>query len=296
VTRPVAVLGAPSSIGIKPYDDGRQRRLDLAPGALRAQGLVARLGARDLGDVAPPPYEDFARRGLRPRNEAAVGEYSRALAARVAAATAGGSFALVLGGDCSILLGCLLGARSAGPIGLAYVDAHGDFAAPEESPTGSVAAMGLALAVGRGDSPLASLAAEGPLVAPEAVALLGRRDPAEPSHAALAASAILDLPHTAVRQRGPAAAARAALDRLEALPGGFWVHLDADLFDPTEIAAVDTPEPDGLHAAEVVELLAPLARHPRALGMEVTIYDPSLDPERQGAAVLADTVARALGG
>ncbi len=63
---------------------------------------------------------------------------------------ASGGFVVVLGGDCSIVLGCLLGARRAadGPVGLVYVDAHADFATPEESRTGSVASMSLALAIG----------------------------------------------------------------------------------------------------------------------------------------------------
>src|SRR4030095_6605913 len=100
------------------------------------------------------------------------------------------------------VLGGLLGARRAvgGAVGLAYVDAHADFATPEESQTGSVASMCLALSVGRGDTPLARLAGDGPLVNEENVALLGRRDAAEPwyGHAALAASQILDLSDAAL--------------------------------------------------------------------------------------------------
>jgi arginase len=297
--RPIAILGAPSSIGIRPYDDGTPRRLDLAPGVLRQQGLVGRLAARDEGDVTPPPYEDFERPGLRPRNEDGVVSYSRELGRRIAAAAADGSFVLVLGGDCSIVLGSLLGARASGsPVGLAYVDAHADFGSPEESRTGSAASMCLGLAVGRGDTPLARLAGEEPLVRPAGVALLGRRDHDEPwyGHAALAASEVLDLPHAAVRERGPREVARAALARLGGLAGGFWVHLDADVFDPADVPAVDSPTPGGLRAAEVTELIAPLVRHPRALGMELTIYDPALDPQRTSAALLAGVLERVLMG
>lgn len=43
---------------------------------------------------------------------------------------------------------------------------------------------------------------------------------------------------------------------------------------------------------EVAELLAPLVRHPRALGLEVTIYDPALDPDRSSAATLAALLER----
>ena len=60
-------------------------------------------------------------------------------------------------------------------IALAYVDGHADFASPEESMTGSVASMGLALAVGRGDTQLARLAGPVPLVRGDDVALIGRR-------------------------------------------------------------------------------------------------------------------------
>jgi len=190
--RAIAVVGAPSSIGIRPYDDGEARYLHRAPAVLRERGLIERLDALDLGDVAPPPYRDYVRPPNGARNEEQVLRYSRSLAERVAAATAYGRFGLVLGGDCSIVLGCLLAAKrtAGGAVGLAYVDAHADFATPEESRTGSVASMSLALASGRGDSPLARLTGRAPPVRGGQSAFLGRRDAAEAwyGYAALASS------------------------------------------------------------------------------------------------------------
>jgi arginase len=300
MTRSITIVGAPSSIGIRPYEDGSVRRLDLAPGTLREQGLVRRLGARDAGDVRPPPYVDLVRPPGRPRNEEGVTAYSRNLARRVAAAGEGGAFVLLLGGDCSIVLGGLLGARRSGgpPVGLVYIDAHADFATPEVSRTGSAASMCLALAVGRGDSPLARLGGTEPLVHAADVVVIGRRDEASTpwyGQDALRSSAILDLPHAAVRERGPAATAQVALERL-ARPGlgGFWIHVDADVLDPAALPAVDSPEPGGLEIDELVDLLAPLVRHPRALGLELTIYDPALDPERTSAARLVALLERAF--
>ena len=51
------------------------------------------------------------------------------------------------------------------------------------------------------------------------------------------------------------------------------------------IAIVGAPSSiDGAQTLdEIVELLAPLVRHPRALGLELTIYDPALDPDRSCA-------------
>jgi len=270
---------------------------------LRELGLVERLGAGDLGDVLPPPYRDYVRPPGRARNEAEVTAYCRALGERVGSATGDGGFAVVLGGDCSIVLGSLLGARQSaqGSVGLVYVDAHADFATPEESRTGSVASMCLGLAVGRGETPLARLAGDEPLVHGKHVVVIGRRDAAEPwyGHAALAASPILDLPDAALTDRGVADVASAAL-RSVTSPGsgedlrGFWIHLDADVINPTLMPAVDSPEPGGPTIDDIVDLLTPLVRHPRALGLELTIYDPSLDPDRLCAARLVTLLEHLL--
>jgi arginase len=119
------------------------------------------------------------------------------------------------------------------------------------------------------------------------VVLIGRRDAAEPwyGHAALAASPILDIPGAALSDRGVADVAAAALLSLTS-PGsngqarGFWIHLDADVINPTVMPAVDSPTPGGPTIKDLVDLLTPLVRHPRALGLELTIYDPGLDPDR----------------
>lgn len=289
--RNIAIVGAPSSIGIRPYDSGESRQLDRAPGILRELGLVQRLGATDLGDVIPPAFRDYVRPPGGVRNEAEVVSYCRALGERVEAATSDRRFAVVLGGDCSIVLGSLLGVRRStrGPVGLVYLDAHADFGTPEESRTGSAASMCLALAVGRGESPLARLAGDGPLVQGKDVVLIGRRDADQPWYglAALAASPILDIPGAALTDRGMDAVASQALSLT--LPGsseelrGFWIHLDADVLNPSVMPAVDSPEAGGPTISEVVELLTPLVHHPRALGLELTIYDPKLDPDRSCA-------------
>jgi len=312
--RHVAVLGAPSSIGLRPHDEtGAPQEVSRAPGTLRDIGLIERLDATDLGDVLAPPYEDFERPPGKARNEAGVATYSRSLADAVAAGIDDDRFLVVIGGDCSIVLGCLLGAgrargkdeHSQGRIGLVYVDGHADFASPEESMTGSVASMGLALAVGRGDTQLARLAGPVPLLQGEDVALLGRRDQGQwYGHEALAVSGILDLPWAAIAPDGTAPAnalvetASSVLDRVAASEvNGFWIHVDADVLDPEVMPAVGSPEPGGPDIDELAALLAPLVEHPKALGIALSLYDPSLDPDRSSAIRLVDLLARSfLGG
>lgn len=300
LNRRIAIVGAASSIGIRPYDDEKEaRHLDRAPAVLRELGIVNRLGAEDLGDVTPPPYRDFTRPSGGVRNQTDIVEYSKQLADRVVASTTGARFPLVLGGDCSIVLGSLLAAgRMRRRVGLAYIDAHADFATPQESMTGSAASMCLALVVGRGDSPLARLGGSKPLVRADDVVLIGRRDEGQTyyGHDALAASGILDMPGSAISKESIARTRAAALERLgRSALDGFWIHVDADVLNPQVMSAVDSPEPGGPDIDELVALVVPLVRHPRALGMQITIYDPALDDDRSCAARLVSFVAGVFG-
>jgi len=297
--RSPVLLGAPSAIGIRPYDDGGVRRLDLAPGALRSQGLAGRLQARDLGDVLPPPgYPDLERPERRCRNEDEVAAYSRKLAEPIATASRRGEFVVLLGGDCSILLGALLGLRNAraAPAGLVYIDAHADFATLAESPSHSACSMNLALAAGRADGPLARLAGDGPLVRGEHVVHIGRRDDAQPAYGypALAPSGVLDLPYAAIQARGIAGIAGQALGRVAPVGAGFWIHFDVDVLDPGLMPAVDSPLPGGLSFARAAQLLGALVQHPAALGLQITVYDPATDPDGSGAPQLADMLEQAF--
>lgn len=275
------------------------RRLDLAPAVLRDHGVIARLRSTDLGDVAPPPgYADLVRPSGRMRNEEDVVRYSRELSERVAAAARDGSFVVMLGGDCSIMLGALLGLRLATgePAGVVYIDAHADFGTLDESPSGSACSMNLALAIGRTAGPLAPLVGEQPLVRGERVVHVGRRDDGEPEYgaASLAEFGILDLPQSIIDAQGPDAVARQALARVSRAPGGFWVHFDVDSLDPELMPAVDSPLPEGLRFETAAALLGRLVSHPAARGLQVTIYDPSIDPSGDGASLIVELLERVL--
>jgi len=58
-----------------------------------------------------------------------------------------------------------------------------------------------------------------------------------------------------------------------------WLHLDADCLDDELMPAVDWRLEGGLTPAEVVSLARPLVHNGLVAGMDVTIYNPSLDSE-----------------
>jgi arginase len=66
------------------------------------------------------------------------------------------------------------------------------------------------------------------------------------------------------------------------------------VLDPAVMPCVDSPDPDGLEHAELAELLAGLTVAPGCLGVEVTVFDPDLDPAGAYAKALVDTLARGL--
>ena len=298
--RALNVVGALSNVGARPYEDGAARDLHLAPSVLRGRGLITRLRAVDMGDVAAPVYHDFTKPLHRVRNEAELVAYSRALADRVGAAIAQGEFGLVVGGDCSVVLACLLAARkrTGDRLGLVYVDAHSDFGSGSDSHSGAVANMALALATGRGDSRLARLGGVTSLVDGRHTALVGRRDGTDDwsADAAIGASSILDVPSAQLRRDDWLELAAVTLDQV-AGPDcrGFWIQLDADVLNPIVMRAVESPEPGGPTADELVRFLTPLVRHPKALGLSLTTYDPALDPDRSCARQLVGILEALLG-
>jgi len=272
--RPRAVLDAPSNLGLAPPAPGREPGTRRMPEVLRWNGLRTRLGARDAGRVEPPPYgTEVHRCGIR--NAQRIATYSHALADTVASIVLRGELAVVLGGDCSILLGNLLGARRhVERLGLVFLDGHSDFGTPERSGTAGAAGMDLALAVGMGPPLLSRLASGGPLVEQDSVVHLGLRE--EDPELRASGIAVLDLQE--IERSGPRAIAARVLERLDHHPG-FWVHLDADVLDDALMPAVDSRVPGGLSYDALVGLLRPLLASPRALGVELTIYDPDLDPD-----------------
>jgi len=104
---------------------------------------------------------------------------------------------------------------------------------------------------------------------------------------------VVDLPEIqaqgAARALGQALAtvARPELD-------GFWVHMDVDVLDDALMPAVDYRHPGGLCWNEAAEILGGLVADEGARGVEITIFNPRLDPSAAIAPRLADLIAFAV--
>jgi arginase len=142
-----AIVEAPSALGHVP----EHRGVECAPEALLGAGLADGLGARRAGRVEAAGYSADRDSGTRVMNPQAIRGCSPLLADAVTAVLDQGEFPVVLGGDCSIVLGAMLALRRRGRYGLLYVDGDADFYQPEVNPLGGAAsASDLAFATGRG--------------------------------------------------------------------------------------------------------------------------------------------------
>lgn len=297
--RRIAVLDAPSNLGLRPPTATSVPGCAKAPGALRDHDLLARLRARDAGCLTPPRYDpgDW-RPGDGVCHAREISDYSVALADRIGSIIDRGEFPLVLGGDCSILLGSALamhrlGEAVGGRIGLVFVDGHSDFRHPgNASYVGAAAGEDLALATGRGQADLAAIEGRRPYFRDIDVVVLGIRAQDE-YRLDLQAAGIITRPVPALRAEGAARTAQWAHEQL-ADCAGYWVHIDVDVLDPAVMPAVDAPDPGGIAFAELEILLAGLVDTPHCLGVELTVFDPDYDPDGAYAAEIVNTVVAGL--
>ena len=283
LSRRLVVLDAPSNLGLAPPSPGREPGVRKLPDALRKRGLLSRLAAIDGGRVDPPPYNpridpEFAVRNARP-----IASFAYDVAERLDPILSDGDFPILLGGDCSILLGPLLALRRLGAFGLCFIDGHLDLLTPATSHTKGAAGMDLALAIGHGPKILADLDGYGPLVMPRDVVVVGfRGDIALCGELANGADRPRFLWNSLdeVRLRGAKEVADLALARFKERDiRGFWVHLDVDVLDDGVMPAVDSRQPDGLTYPELGDLMKVLLDSPDAVGIDITILDPELDPK-----------------
>jgi arginase len=166
-----SVIDAPSILGLRPTG------LEYLPEALKTAGLLEKLNAEYAGCIQPSlKYYPERDKETLLLNANPIRTFSLQLATSVRNVLDDNRFPVVLGGDCSILIGTLLSLRRSGRYGLFFIDGHADFYQPQASTTGEVADMDLAIVSGRGPDILTNIDNLKPLVRDEDVVVFGYRD------------------------------------------------------------------------------------------------------------------------
>jgi arginase len=286
------VIDAPSNLGLRPTG------VETLPIALKSAGLLTKLGATYAGRVTPLPYHAERDPVTQMRNADGIRLYAQNLADLVGPQVQAGKFPIVLGGDCSILLGAMLALQRIGRYGLFFLDGHADFYQPEAELHGEVASMELALVSGRGPELLTNIEGFRPLMRDQEIVVFAFRDADQAANEGsqdIRASAIHTYDLHQARTPNVVTVVTQALEPLQREElAGFWIHLDADVLHDEVMPAVDYRIPDGLQFDELSAVLGLLIKTGRAVGMTITIFNPMLDADGTLAQRFVDSIVVGL--
>jgi arginase len=255
--------------------DQRNAGLGAGPGALLAAGLAQRLTATGH-DVAPPREAvldpDEREEGRTALN---IGRLGAKTAALVAAGRGDGEALLILAGDDTAGIGVVAGLQQADgagtPIGVVWLDAHGDFNTPETSVSGILAGMPVAILAGLAGPVWRGAAGLAMPIPTERIVIAGVRDLDEKEAALLRSTAVRLVSAAEVREREPYAE---AVDRLAHGCAVLSLHIDLDVLDPALVPSASTPAAGGLSIEELVEAMAV----PLRSGNVATVVVANLNP------------------
>ena len=285
-------------IGV-PMDLGQSRRgVDMGPSALRyagLQGRLERLGyeVTDLGNVSVPNREEGLA-DTRKKRLQAITTVCQTIYEQGKVAQQDDAITIFLGGDHSMSVGSVKSVMNEQPIGVIWVDAHGDYNIPETSPSGNIHGMPVAILMAEGPQSLIEIGGAGSTLQPHQMVQIGVRDLDAPERRRVLASGIHVYTMRDIDEQGLGAIAYEALDSLRNYKH-IHVSLDLDALDPAEAPGVGTPVPGGLTYREAHLLMEILGDSGLVRSIDVVEVNPILDRANHTAELAVGLVASLLG-
>jgi arginase len=297
--RPVHIIGVSLDLG------GNRRGVDMGPSAFRIAGLGERLSALgipvvDEGDLVAPIPEtkssgDPGKKYIREIVRVCEKLYKASLAVLDK-----GGLPLVLGGDHSLAAGSVAATaefvrREDKPLGLIWVDAHGDMNTPATSGSGNVHGMPLASLLGPEPAELSRIGGVSPKVLPRHTVLIGIRNLDEREKELVRESGVRVFTMKDIDRAGIAVVAEQALAIAGTGTGGVHVSFDMDVCDPSIAPGVGTPVKGGLDYREAHMVMEIVADSGLLRALDLVEVNPILDDRNMTAILGVELAASALG-
>jgi len=298
--KPIHVIGVPLDLG------GGRRGVDMGPSAFRIAGLRDRITALgctavDKGDLAAPIPETQKQRDERKKYINDIAKVCQKLYAMSLASLDEGALPIVLGGDHSLAAGSV-GATAEWarkthnlPIGLLWVDAHGDMNTPATSLSGNVHGMPLAALVGTEPAELARIGTFAPKVQPQHTVIIGVRNLDEREKIAVRDSGVHVFTMKDIDRQGIASVVEQAVHLASLGTAGIHVSFDMDVCDPQIAPGVGTPVKGGLDYREAHMVMEIVADSGKLTALDLVEVNPTLDLRNTTAELGTELALSALG-
>jgi arginase len=297
--KPVHIIGVPLDLG------GGRRGVDMGPSAFRIAGLgdqIAALGCTviDKGDLPSPIPETKRPADKRKKYIRDIAKVCQKLFDVSSKSLDEGALPLVLGGDHSLAAGSVAASAAwvrrttSQPIGLVWVDAHGDMNTPETTTSGNVHGMPLAALLGNEPAELSAIGFS-PSVLPQHTVLVGIRNLDEEEKAQIRASGVHVFTMKDIDRDGVAKVAERALALASEGTGGLHVSFDMDVCDPAIAPGVGTPVKGGLDYREAHMVMEMVADSHRLVALDLVEVNPTLDIRNATAEFATELALSALG-
>lgn len=296
---PVHVIGVSLDLG------GNRRGVDMGPSAFRIAGLGERLSALgitvvDEGDLVAPIPETKTFGDRRKKYIREIARVCERLYKTSLGVLEKGGFPLVLGGDHSLAAGSVAASadfvrRENKPLGLIWVDAHGDMNTPITSSSGNVHGMPLASLLGPEPAELSKIGGFSPKVTPDKTVLIGIRNLDDREKEVMRESGVTVFTMKDIDRAGIASIVEQALAIAGRESAGLHVSFDLDVCDPTIAPGVGTPVKGGLDYREAHMVMEMVADSGLLRALDLVEVNPILDDRNTTAILGAELALSALG-
>jgi arginase len=298
--RSIHLIGVPLDLG------GNRRGVDMGPSAFRIANLRERIAALghtvvDKGDLPAPIPETQEARDERKKYIRDIAKVCQKLYQTTLASLEEGALPLVLGGDHSLGAGSVAAAADWAkrtrelPIGLLWVDAHGDMNTPATSGSGNVHGMPLAALLGPEPSELARIGGWSPKVLPAHTVLIGVRNLDEREKEAVRTSHIHVFTMKDIDRQGIASIVEQAVNLAGNGTAGIHVSFDMDVCDPTIAPGVGTPVKGGLDYREAHMVMEIVSDSGLLTSLDMVEVNPTLDLQNATAQLGTELALSAFG-
>lgn len=279
--REINIFEFPFNLGLTKKEHEVEPGVKKLPDWLRKFGFHDQIGPKNTFRLEAPEYAMDFDKQTQVKNPDQIIEYAQKQSELILSNFNKTTFNIMIGGDCSILIGTAVALKKLGSFGLFYLDGHTDFIPPQLSPSGGVAGMDLAIVAGMGHERLINIEGLKPYFSEENIFCVGNAEMDDQEYVDQVINSDVhyyDLKN--LRKNGFRKTSEDFLKMVQEKDlDGFFIHFDVDVLKDEIMPAVDSRMEDGIDYNDLKEILIPLIQNTKCFGIEITILDPDYDKE-----------------